>query len=439
MAADARANGPGRKELDLTDTIYALSSGAPPAAVAVVRISGPRADAALLALAGRLPEPRIAKLARLRAEGELLDTALILRFVGPASETGEDVVELQLHGGRSVIAGILAALGRIEGLRPAEPGEFTRRAFENGRIDLAEAEGLADLIEAETESQRRAALALAGGELSRQVAAWQARLLGVAAKIEAALDFDDEDDVQKSGEGQGKGDLIALAADIETWLARPPAERLRDGIRVVIAGPPNCGKSSLINVLVGREAAITSEIAGTTRDLVEVPIALGGRPFLFTDTAGLRESDDAIEAIGVARARGALSAADIILWLGAPEDRPGDARAILIQSRIDLDPPRAADAAVSAVTGAGLRELVDLLIARAGALLPAEGEVALNARHRAALEEVLGWLKEAEASSDLLIVAEGLRQARGALDRVTGGAGVEDMLDALFGRFCIGK
>lgn len=436
MAADAGRRKGGR----LTDTIYALSSGAPPAAVAVVRISGPKAHDALVALAGRLPEPRVAKLARLRDGGELLDSALVLRFAGPASETGEDVAELQLHGGRSVVAAVLAALGRIEGLRLAEPGEFTRRAFENGRMDLAEAEGLADLIEAETDSQRRAAMALAGGALSRQVADWQARLLALAAGVEAELDFDDEGDVQKSGKGRPRNDIAALAGEMDRWLARPAAERLRDGIRVVIAGPPNEGKSSLINALVGREAAITSAMAGTTRDLVEAPVALGGVPFLFTDTAGLREGGDPIEAIGVARARGALEAADIILWLGAPQDCPDEARSILVQPKRDLSPPpRRADISVSAVTGEGLDELVAMLTAHAATLLPGEGEVALHARHRAALAEAVAALREAGAVDDLLIVAESLRHARAALDRITGRAGVENMLDALFGRFCIGK
>lgn len=440
MAADARPDGrpDDREEHELTDTIYALSSGPPPAAVAVIRISGPQANGALLALTGALPEPRMAKLARLRFEGELLDTAIVLRFAGPASQTGEDAVELQLHGGRSVVAAVLAALGRIEGLRLAEPGEFTRRAFENGRIDLAEAEGLADLIEAETESQRRAALALAGGRLSRQVAEWQATLVALAARVEAALDFADEGDVDVAPDDFG-APIEALAAEISGWLQRPAAERLRDGVRVVIAGPPNSGKSTLINALVGREAAITSEIAGTTRDVIEAPVAIGGVPFLLTDTAGLRDSDDRIEAIGVARARAALEAADLVLWLGDPAEAQDRTRTIRVHPKSDLAPPAAAaDLAVSAVTGAGMKALIRLLLDRAGALLPVEGEVALNARHRAALAESLESLRGG-SSPDLLIVAESLREARAVLDRVTGQAGVEDMLDALFGRFCIGK
>lgn len=422
------------------DTIYALSSGSPPAAVAVVRISGPQADAALAALAGRLPEPRRASVARLEWQGERLDTALVLRFPGPASATGEDVAELHLHGGRAVVAAVLGALGEVDGLRAAEPGEFTRRAFENGRIDLAEAEGLADLLQAETETQRRAAQALAGGALSRLVDGWQARLLGHAAALEAVLDFSDEGDV---GEGlpPGWSDAVAaLAGEMEAALARPAAERLRDGLRVVIAGPPNAGKSSLLNWLAGRQAAITSAIAGTTRDLVEAPTAIGGTPFLLVDTAGLRESGDEVEAIGVDRARASVDAADLVLWLGDPSSAPDRARTILVQSKLDLKPAeREADARVSAETGEGMDALVALLIAHARDLLPGEGEVALNARHRAAIALAAEQLREALGIEDLLIAAECLRQARVALDRVTGRAGVEDMLDALFGRFCIGK
>ena len=422
------------------DTIFALSSGSPPAAVAVVRISGPRADAALEALAGRLPEPRRASVARLHWRGERLDEALVLRFPAPESATGEDIAELHLHGGRAVVAAVLAALGDIDGLRAAEAGEFTRRAFENGRIDLAEAEGLADLLQAETETQRRAAQALAGGALSRLVENWQARLLGHAAALEAVLDFSDEDDV---GEGVPAGwseAVAALAAEMEAALARPAAERLRDGLRVVIAGPPNAGKSSLLNWLAGRQAAITSAIAGTTRDLVEAPTAIGGTPFLLVDTAGLRDSGDEVEAIGVERARASMDAADLILWLGDPAEAPDRARAVLVQSKLDLEPAvREADVRVSAETGEGMDAMIALLIARARNLLPGEGEVALNARHRAAISLAAEQLREALGSHDLLIAAECLRQARVALDRVTGRAGVENMLDALFGSFCIGK
>lgn len=433
MEADARPDG---REEELSDTIYALSSGAPPAAIAVVRISGPRADSALEALAGLLPAPRRATLAGLSDGGEILDEALLLRFPGPASATGEDVAELHLHGGRSVVAAVLAALARLEGLRPAAPGEFTRRAFDNGRIDLAEAEGLADLLEAETESQRRAALALAGGALSRQIGTWQAELLALAASVEAALDFSDEDDVTPLATDFPER-LDRLRQEMSSWLGRPPAERLKDGVRVVIAGPPNVGKSSLLNALIGSDAAITSAIAGTTRDLIEAPVAIGGLPFLLIDTAGLREPGDEIETIGVGRARASLGAADILLWLGDVREAPEGA--VRIHPKADLGPPSGpADLSVSAMTGAGLDDLSRLLIQRSTRLLPVEGEVALNARHRAALRDAVDGLEEA-GTADLLIVAESLRSARIALDRVTGKAGVEDMLDTLFGRFCIGK
>lgn len=431
MAANA---GPDGRQERLTDTIHALSSGAPPAAIAVVRISGPQAETALERFAGRLPEPRRATLATLRHADHVLDTALILRFPGPDSATGEDLVELHLHGGRAVVAAVQAALAAMPGLRAAAPGEFTRRAFDNGRIDLAEAEGLADLLEAETESQRRAAIALAGGALGRQIETWRQDLLRLAARVEAALDFSDEDDVAPD---DFSGAFAGLANEIEAWLARPSAERLREGVRVAIAGPPNSGKSSLLNAIVGREAAITSEIAGTTRDLIEAPVAIGGTPFLLIDTAGLRESDDRIEAIGVARARRALNAADIVLWLGKPDEAPPGA--LRVHPKSDLGSSSPADVEVSAVTGEGLDRLTRIIQDRAARLLPAEGEVALNARHRTALSEAVAWLREGEAAIDSLVAAESLRQVRVAFDRVSGRAGVEDMLDALFGRFCIGK
>jgi tRNA modification GTPase len=424
----------------VNETIFALSSGSPPAAVALVRISGPQADSALKALAGRLPEPRVATLANLRWSGESLDRALILRFPAPHSATGEDVAELHLHGGRAVVAAVLEALAGQDGLRAAEAGEFTRRAFQNGRIDLAEAEGLADLLAAETQSQRRAALAMAGGSLSRQVEAWRQRLLALAAALEAALDFSDEGEVGEAWPPGWGANRDALACELEAFLDRPAAERLREGVRVVVAGPPNAGKSSLLNALAQREAAITAATPGTTRDLIEVPIALGGVPFLLIDTAGLRESADEVEALGVERAVASLAEADLVLWLGDPADAPPDrARTILVQSKSDLPAPvRQAHVRVSARTGAGIQGLIGTLSSRALALLPDEGEVAANARQRQAIVQALGRLREANAP-DMLVAAEALRQARVELDRVTGRAGVEDMLDMLFGRFCIGK
>ena len=429
---------------DARGTIYALSSGSPPAAIALVRISGPAADRALERLTGALPEPRVAKLAPLTdGDGELLDRALVLRFPGPASATGEDVAELHLHGGRAVVSAVLHALSQVEGLREAEPGEFTRRAFENGRIDLAEAEGLADLLSAETQSQRRAALSLAGGAVSRMIGEWQARLLAQSARLEAMLDFSDEGEVGEGIPEDWESEVLALAGQMDEALARPELERLREGLRLVIAGPPNAGKSSLLNWLAGRQAAITSAVAGTTRDLVEAPTAIGGTPFLLIDTAGLRESEEEVETIGVGLARDSIAAADLVLWLGAPEQCPVErTRAILIESKGDLRsgaPDPAADIRVSAKTGEGMDQLVALLLERSRRLLPREGDLAINARHRKAIAAAVAALGDAAGTEDFLIAAESVRQARLALDRVTGRAGVEDMLDALFCRFCIGK
>lgn len=426
------------------DTIYALSSGAPPSAIAVIRISGPGAGTALEGLAGALPEPRRASVAKLNdpRTGELLDQALVLFFPGPRSATGEDVAEMHLHGGRSVVRAVAAALGEMDGLRAAEPGEFTRRAFDNGVIDLAEAEGLGDLLLSETESQRRNALALAGGALSRAVGRWQEMLLGLSAQLEAVLDFSDQGDVHEEVSLASSPHLLKMIEEMRSTLSRPPAERLRDGIRVAIAGPPNAGKSSLLNYLVERRAAITSPVAGTTRDLVEAPTAIGGTPFLFVDTAGLRASDDEVEAIGVELAQEALESADLILWLGEPEAAPDPARSIRIRSKADLygdATPSGYDLSVSCFTGEGTQGLVQLLMERSRALLPHEGEVSINARHRVAVAECVDLLCEAREVEDFLVASELLRQARLKLDRITGRVGVEEMLDALFGRFCIGK
>lgn len=422
----------------MTGTIFALSSGLPPAGIAIVRISGPLAGTSLTALAGSLPKPRKASYRRFvdPATAQPLDDGLAIWFPGPATATGEDLAELHLHGGRAVVAAVLDCLGRQEGLRPAQAGEFTRRAFENGRIDLAQAEGLADLLGAETEGQRRSALALAEGALGAHVAQWQRQLLRESALIEAALDFSDEGDVVETSQRDAEG-IKALASEVRALLANPPAERLRDGVRVVLAGPPNAGKSSLFNVLIGRDAAIVTDVAGTTRDRIEAPVVLDGLPFLFIDTAGLRdEAGDAVESLGIARTSEALAQADLILWLGEPADTPE--KALLIAAKADLDKNRPG-LLVSVKTGAGVAELRAVIAQAAKARLPKEGSLALNARHRAILKAALIDLDEAAQATDLLIVAECFRAARGQLDALTGKAGVEDMLDALFGGFCIGK
>ncbi|HJQ17983.1 MAG TPA: tRNA uridine-5-carboxymethylaminomethyl(34) synthesis GTPase MnmE [Allosphingosinicella sp.] len=426
------------------ETIFASSSGRPPAAISVVRVSGPQARAALEALAGAVPHARRAHLAKLRYDGEVIDNAIILFFPGPNSATGDDVAEFQIHGGSAVGAALLSALSELPGLRAAEPGEFTRRAFENGRLDLTEVEGLADLLAAETQSQRRAALMLAEGALSRRVAEWQNRLLALAAAIEAVLDFSDEDDLGEALPAGWADGAAELAADLQQALSSPPVERLRDGIRVVIAGPPNAGKSTLLNALVGRDAAITSALPGTTRDIVEAAAAIAGIPYVFADTAGLRDAIDTIEEIGVARARARIEDADIILWLGERRDRPpGGEATVVIRSKADLlreaERGQDADLYLSAKTGEGMDTLLTILDRLGRGLLPPEGEAVLNARHRDLLASCSAHLAAAQAESDLLIAAEELRLARLALDRITGRAGVEDMLDALFGRFCIGK
>jgi tRNA modification GTPase len=419
------------------DTIFALSSGAPPAGIAVVRVSGQGAGEALRALAGKLPQGRRAQSTTLRdANGAELDRGLVLWLPGPGTATGEDVAELHLHGGRAVVAAVETALAALPGLRNAEPGEFTRRAFVNGKIDLAEAEGLADLLAAETELQRRAALEMAGGALSRQVDDWRERTLSLGASVEAVLDFGDEDDVGFLAPDFAER-IARLAEEIGAWLDRPRAEALREGFRVILAGPPNAGKSSLFNALVEAEAAITAATPGTTRDLIERSVALGGVPFTFVDTAGLRETTrDAIEDEGIARARAALGRADLVLWLG--DEGEGPPGAWEISAKADTGRFKStARAAVSAMTGEGMGALKVSLIEHARAAMPAPGCAALNARQHRILSEAREAL--AHPCSHPLLIAEQLRLARVAFDRLTGRASTEAMLDTLFGRFCIGK
>lgn len=373
--------------------------------------------------------------------GDRLDRAMTLWLPGPATVTGEDMAEFHCHGGRAVVAAIEAALASFGGFRRAEPGEFTRRAFENGKLDLNEVEGLSDLLAAQTQAQRRSAMLMAEGHFSRRIAQWQESLLQAAALTEAALDFSDEDDVPDDDiDRRIIAQIMDALADMEGVLQAPLAERLHEGVRVVLAGPPNAGKSTLLNALVGRDVAIVSDIAGTTRDRIEAPMALDGIPFLFTDTAGLRgDAADAVEQIGIDRAKTAIDSADIILWLGSRDDTPRD-DAILLSAKADLKAAGTPGLPVSAVTGDGMAELVALLKTHANAMLPAEGDFALHRRQRNGVKTIVIHLKDAcDHRHDLLLLAEDLRMALRSIDALTGRAGTEDMLDRLFAGFCIGK
>ncbi len=427
----------------MTDTIFALSSGAPPAAIAVIRISGPAAFAAAERLAGPMPKPRTLSLRTLRhpTAAEPLDRALVACFPAKGSVTGEPLVELHLHGGRATVDAVEGALAALAGVRLARAGEFTWRAFENGKMDLVQVEALSDLLRAETAAQRRSALA--GEGLSADVERWRRDLLILSALAEAALDQSDEDDVPAD---RSRIDELAgkLLADMAALLARPGSERLFEGIRVVFAGPPNAGKSSLINVLSGREVAITSPIAGTTRDVIEAPVRLSGTAFIFTDTAGLRsESADPIEQEGIARANRRIADGDIVVWMGDEAPPQIESATIIpIHARADKR-ERAASPdgrlSVSAHTGEGVAELVQRLTDLARTLLPREGETAVGRRQRRHIADAHLALSSFISEGDELIAAEHLRACRAAFDALTGRAGTEEMLDALFGTFCIGK
>ena len=417
--------------------------------MAIIRISGPGSGRALNVLAGRLPNSRQASLRQIRdPQAGWLDEALVLWFPGPSSATGEDCAEIHCHGGRAVIRAIENSLAGL-GLRQAEPGEFTRRAFLNGRMDLLEAEALGDMLSAETELQRAVLASSAKGHASNEVAHWREAVLSASAAVEQELDFSDDDqdgiaptpgwcsDARRVAEDRLEHEKEEMAA----WLAVPPAERLREGLRVVLAGPPNSGKSSLFNAILDEAAAIVSPIAGTTRDAIERPVEIGGVPFLLVDTAGLRdEGADEIERIGISRAGQELARADVVLWLG-PEGE-GPSGVIEVASMMDAAvwaPKGEGSLAVSAVTGEGLPELMSRLSAVGRDRLPKPGQVAVSRRQKQRLETARLQLLEAAEVEDLLIAGEALRQARHALDAMLGTVGTEDMLDSLFGRFCIGK
>ncbi len=452
------------------DTIFALSSGRPPAAIGVVRVSGPHAGAALIALAGKLPEPRNAALARLRdpQTREIIDEALVLWFPAPNSETGEDTAELQLHGGRAVIAAVLAALGRVEGCRPAEAGEFTRRAFENGRLDLTRVEGLADLIGADTEAQRRQAFRQMKGVLGDRAEAWRTRLTEALALVEARIDFPDEGDVPEDLVAPALAIARELRDEMTAALAdNRRGERLRDGLVVAIAGPPNAGKSSLLNRLARREAAIVSPFAGTTRDVIEVHLDLDGYPVTLLDTAGIRDSVDPVEQEGVRRARDRASGADLVLWVmdaAAGGEIAGETLSHefpetakwLIWNKVDLvsalriktlrsigqklDYPAYF---ISTNTESGFGDFFSALAYHARQFLGStEPALVTRERHRRALSSAVAALDRAllepvPARED--VIAEELRLAARSLGRLIGRVDIEDILDVIFRDFCIGK
>jgi tRNA modification GTPase len=446
-------------------TIFALSSGRPPAAIAVVRVSGPGAGEALKVLTGRVPEPRKATLARVREpdSGEVIDEALALWFPAPHSETGEDVAELQLHGGHAVIAGVLEALGKIEGCRLAEAGEFTRRAFENGRLDLTEVEGLGDLIAAETPAQRRQAFRQLKGLIGDRTEDWRRHLIEALALVEARIDFSDEADVPEDLIGPALRAARQLRDDMAAALADGGrGERLREGLVVAIAGPPNAGKSTLLNRLARREAAIVSPHPGTTRDVIEVHLDLGGYPVTLLDTAGIRESNDPVEQEGVRRARGRAAAADLVLWVtdlsaaGAMANGadPGlsDAEVWRVENKIDRAPPKNESwsskvfnqsFAISAIEGTGVDGLIAALTDYTKQYFAqTEATIVTRARHRQALEETVAALNRALGQTEggrEELIAEELRSAATTLGRLIGRVDVEDLLDVIFRDFCIGK
>ncbi|MDO8800263.1 tRNA uridine-5-carboxymethylaminomethyl(34) synthesis GTPase MnmE [Phenylobacterium sp.] len=444
----------------MTDTIYAAATAAGRAAVAVVRVSGPQARAAVAGVAGKVPRPRLAALRTLRSDSGPIDQALVLWFPGPASYTGEDSAEFHVHGGPAVVSALLEALA-VQGLRLAEPGEFTRRAFENGKLDLAQAEGVADLIEAETEAQRRQALAQVEGALGRAHQRWRGDLIEALANFEAAVDFPDEE-VPAEVADRARPHLERLIADLRLAVADVDrGERIREGFRIALVGAPNAGKSTLLNALAGREAAIVTATPGTTRDVIEVPMRLAGYKVLLADTAGLRDTPDEIEAEGVRRARAWAASADLRIWVvdGAssaidppPEELtagdlcvinksdqpPGDdtSRALVESRALELEMHRISAREPTHV-GAILAALTDQVLQRlSGHELP----TATRLRHKDLLAEALVRLEHALAVDGAPeLAAEDVRLAGRALDRITGRIDPEDVLDRVFATFCIGK
>lgn len=442
------------------DTIFALSSGAGMAGIAVIRISGGGARAPLATLAGAVPVARKAVMARLRdpASGDLIDEALLLWMPGPRSFTGEDVAEFHVHGSPAVVAEVLKVLGEMSGLRLAEPGEFSRRAFRNGKMDLIEAEGLGDLIQARTVAQKRQALEHMTGGASQNYERWRSMLIECLARVEASVDFIEEEDIAASALLGVRERLIQLRNELASAIADADRGRaIREGVKVVFAGAPNTGKSSLLNRIARREAAIVSPIAGTTRDVIEVPLDLGGIPVILTDTAGLRPgSSDPIERIGIERAEAEVRQADLTIWVSSSDiadlqERGFDSDTIRVLNKSDLSPESSHNRnespgewyyRASALTGDGIPALLSGIEAAVRKRFgQGEAPVAVRARHVQALERCVAHLNAAIDSppEQIEVVAENLRAAAIELGRITGRIDVEDLLDFIFRDFCIGK
>jgi tRNA modification GTPase len=438
-------------------TIFALSSGVPPNAISVVRVSGAHAGTILGSLAHRIPPPRRATRALIRDTNQQpIDDAVVLWFPAPKSATGEDVAEFHVHGGRAVLAALFAALSSFENTRAAEPGEFTRRAFENGKLDLTEAEGLDDLVHADTDRQRRQALRQLKGLLGDKARNWRQQIIDASALIEAGIDFSDEGDVPAELIAPALAGIKALHAEItEVLAAQGRSERLRDGLVVAIAGPPNVGKSTLMNQLARREVAIVSPHAGTTRDVIEIQLDLDGYPVTVIDTAGIRATDDPVEQEGVRRARVRAAEADLVLWLVEDDSRDpaveGSAPVWVVRNKIDLSAlkPLAAGMGqtwgspyfeISASRGDGLQELMAALVGHAADYF-GSGEAGLigRERQRTLLRETAASLRCSIEEKGEELVAEDLRAAAHSLGRLLGRVDVEDILDKIFREFCIGK